>query len=58
MPSKNENRSEKQPSKKTPSKETVERTEEDPAVERGDRIHTGKQIARSGKSQGKVPGAE
>lgn len=43
---------------KTPSRESVEKTEQDPAVERGERINSGKQIARSGKEQGKVPGAE
>jgi hypothetical protein len=31
--------------------------EEDPAVERGERIATSKMIARSGKDQGDVPGA-
>lgn len=31
--------------------------EEDPAVERGERIATSKRIARSGKEQGDVPGA-
>lgn len=45
-------------SAKTPSPETVEQTEQDPAVERGERIHTGKEIARSGKELGEVPGAE
>ncbi len=48
----------KKPSPKTPSPESVERTEQDPAVERGERIHTGKQIARSGKNEGKVSGAD
>ncbi len=43
--------------KKAPSKETVERTEQDPAVERGERIDAGKQIARAGKSEGDVAGA-
>jgi hypothetical protein len=31
--------------------------EEDPAVERGERIDTGKTIARGGKEAGRVPGA-
>jgi len=31
--------------------------EQDPAVERGERIHTGKTIARGGKEDGNVPGA-
>jgi hypothetical protein len=31
--------------------------EEDPAVERGERIDTGKTIARGGKESGHVPGA-
>jgi hypothetical protein len=31
--------------------------EEDPAVERGERIDTGKTIARGGKETGHVPGA-
>jgi hypothetical protein len=31
--------------------------EDDPAVERGERIDTGKDIARGGKEKGKVPGA-
>jgi hypothetical protein len=31
--------------------------EEDPAVERGERIDTGKTIHRGGKSAGHVPGA-
>jgi len=30
----------------------------DPAAERGERIDTGKQIARGGKEDGAVPGAE
>ena len=30
---------------------------EDPAVERGERIETGKNIARGGKTTGNVPGA-
>ena len=33
-------------------------TEKDPAVERGERIDTGKRIARGGKEEGAVPGAE
>jgi len=32
-------------------------TEEEPAVERGERIDTGKTIARGGKETGHVPGA-
>jgi len=31
--------------------------EEDPAVEQGERIDTGKAIVRGGKEQGHVPGA-
>ena len=31
--------------------------EQDPAVERGERIQTGKAIARGGKESGHVPGA-
>lgn len=31
--------------------------EDEPAVERGERIDTGKAIARGGKETGKVPGA-
>jgi len=31
--------------------------ESDPAMERGERIETGKMIARGGKSTGHVPGA-
>jgi hypothetical protein len=31
--------------------------EQDPAVERGERIDTGKTIARGGKTDGHVPGA-
>jgi hypothetical protein len=31
--------------------------EQDPAVERGERIRTGKTIARGGKTSGHVPGA-
>ena len=58
MRSEKEKRSAKNSSEKTPSRETVEKTEEDPAVERGERLQAGKQIARSGKSEGKVPGAE
>ncbi len=62
MPSANQKQSEsdadREAAKKTPSEKTVEQTEQDPAVERGERIHTGKQIARGGKSKGKVPGAE
>lgn len=34
-----------------------EKIENDPAVERGERIATGKQIARGGKATGDVPGA-
>lgn len=48
-----------------PKKSTNKRTEDferttpenDPAIERGERIATGKMIARSGKSSGSVPGA-
>ncbi len=43
---------------KAPSKTTVEKTEQDPAVERGERLQSGKEIARSGKTTGAVPGAE
>jgi hypothetical protein len=32
--------------------------DEDPAVERGERIATGKHIARGGKKSGRVEGAE
>ena len=42
----------------TPDPASVEQTELDPAVERGERIDTGKQIARAGKTNGPVPGAE
>lgn len=45
-------------SPKTSTDAEVEQMEKDPAVERGERIQTGKQIARSGKDQGRVPGAE
>lgn len=58
MPSEKDQRSPKNKSEKTPSRETVEKTEQEPAVERGERLQAGKQIARSGKSDGKVPGAE
>jgi hypothetical protein len=34
-----------------------EQVEEEPAVERGERIDTGKTIARGGKTTGHVPGA-
>ena len=37
--------------------EHVELLEEDPAVERGERLHTSKTIARGGKTDGAVPGA-
>lgn len=58
MQSNDKKRSTQQSSDKTPSADAVEQTEKDPAVERGERIETGKQIARSGKKHGKVPGAE
>ncbi len=35
----------------------AEALETDPAVERGERLRTGKDIAREGKSEGFVPGA-
>lgn len=37
--------------------EDIEQLEKDPAVERGERLHTGKTIARGGKSKGHVRGA-
>ena len=36
--------------------ETAENTTADPGAERGERMETGKTIARGGKSTGKVPG--
>lgn len=43
-------------STKPPGEQPGARVEEDPAVERGERIATGKQIARGGKTTGSVPG--
>lgn len=37
---------------------TTQTSETTPAQERGERIATGKTIARGGKTTGKVPGAE
>jgi hypothetical protein len=42
---------------KTPPSGQDHPLEEDPAVERGERIDTGKTIARGGKERGHVPGA-
>ena len=36
----------------------MQATENEPAVERGERIATGKAIARAGRSSGVVPGAQ
>lgn len=55
----------KKTDRKKPSSTSPDRTkeepgrsvEEDPAVERGERIATGKQIARGGKTSGDVDGA-
>jgi hypothetical protein len=48
---------EKQPA--TPEGPTADHAvEEQPAVERGERIDTGKTIARGGKTTGPVPGAQ
>lgn len=41
----------------TNPKQDHEALEKDPAVERGERIDHGKQIARGGKEDGDVPGA-
>ena len=38
--------------------ERMRATEDEPAVDRGDRIATGKAIARGGRSSGFVPGAQ
>jgi len=43
---------------KEPSDNRGRAPEADPAVERGERIDTGKTIARGGKTHGEVPGAE
>jgi hypothetical protein len=40
-----------------PAPKTDHPVERDPAVERGERIATSKDIARGGKKQGFVPGA-
>ena len=40
------------------SERRTEQVETDPAVERGERIQTGKTIARGGRSRGPVRGAE
>ena len=37
--------------------QTAEQATPDPGAERGERMETGKTIARGGKSTGKVPGA-
>ena len=42
-------------SQPTPSQQV--KSENDPAVERGERILTGKTISRGGKEKGHVPGA-
>jgi hypothetical protein len=42
---------------KTRSRSQGHPTEKDPAVERGERLDTGKTIARAGKTTGVVPGA-
>ncbi len=41
----------------TPSPRTLQPTETTPAEERGERLDTGKTIARGGKTTGDVPGA-
>jgi hypothetical protein len=49
---------EEQPEKKSPSfPTTIQVPETSPAEERGERIATGKTIARGGKTTGDVPGA-
>ena len=45
------------PPKNTPD-DADHPVEEDPAVERGERIDAGKTIARGGRETGRVPGAE
>ena len=35
-----------------------EATTDDPAAERGERMESGKAVARAGKSEGKVPGTD
>ena len=47
-----------QKSTKSQAQEAVKTSSQDPAVERGERIQVGKEIARGGKEAGKVPGAE
>jgi len=42
----------------SPPKEKEKVDKVDPAVERGERMETGKTIARGGKKKGPVPGAE
>lgn len=49
--------SSKKTERQAASPEQIEQTEQDPAVERGERIDSAKEIARSGKSSGKVEGA-
>lgn len=43
-------------SKTTDNENPEDKGEEQPSVERGERLDTGKTIARGGKSEGKVPG--
>jgi len=42
---------------KRPGRDPEPAPEKDPAAERGERIDTGKTIARGGKESGPVPGA-
>lgn len=48
---------EKQPEKESPGSRTVQQSETTNDQERGERIATGKTIARGGKTSGHVPGA-
>ncbi len=54
--SRSSSKDDQQPAK-APSPSETEKTERDPAVERGERLQSGKDIARGGKERGPVPGA-
>lgn len=51
-----ENVKKAQAARQRPERPTEQPPETDPAAERGERIHTGKTIARGGKTTGHVPG--
>jgi hypothetical protein len=46
-----------QPAVKEHTARSAEQATRDPAEERGERMESGKSVARSGKSTGQVPGA-